>query len=318
MIPEAAVDALIDWYRANRRDLPWRDTREPYRILVSEIMLQQTQAERVIPKYHEFLQRFPTLEALADAPASEVIRAWSGLGYNRRALNLQRACQTALERFGGRLPANVEDLRSLPGVGPYTAGAVACFAFEQDVGFVDTNIRRVMHRMTYGPEVPEPLASVREIEALAAASVPEGRGYLWNQALMELGATVCRARVTECLLCPVSEWCASRGRMAVALAEAQAVAKPRQLPFEQTSRYFRGRIIHLLRESPPNGLTARDLALQIDPTRDPEDPPWTAPFLDGLTRDGLVVSNDLRAAAEEAIVYDGREPVREPLYRLPD
>lgn len=316
MIPDEAREALIDWYLVNRRDLPWRDTRDPYRILVSEIMLQQTQAERVVPKYHEFLTLFPTIEALADAPASEVIRAWSGLGYNRRALNLQRACRAALEQFDGALPAGVDDLRSLPGVGPYTAGAVACFAFEQDVGFVDTNIQRVLHRVVYGPDVPESVVSAREIEALAKTVVPEGRGYDWNQALMELGATVCRARSTVCLLCPVTDWCASRGMMQDAFARAQAAPKTSQAPFEQTSRYFRGRIVHLLRES-RHGMTAAELAMRIDGDREPGEPPWTMTYLSGLLADGLVVSTRSGVVQEDSPPYDG-EPNKPERFLLPD
>ena len=318
MIPQEAVDALIAWYQLQARDLPWRSTRDPYRILVSEIMLQQTQAERVIPKYHEFLTLFPTIAALADAPSSEVIRAWSGLGYNRRALNLQRACQSAIERFDGRLPDTVDELLTLPGVGPYTAGAVACFAFEQDVGFVDTNIRRVLHRLVYGPDVPDALASERDLAALATGSVPQGRGYEWNQALMELGATVCRARVTECLLCPVSTWCASRGQMQMAFAEALLMQKPKQIAFEQTSRYFRGRIVNLLRSSPPTGMTARELALGIDEHRDPEDPPWTMTYLSGLIRDGLVVGSEAGVVCEQSPTYDGATGPETQRFRLPD
>jgi A/G-specific adenine glycosylase len=318
LIPPAAIDALIDWYTKHGRDLPWRNTRDPYRILVSEIMLQQTQAERVIPKYHEFLALFSTAEALADAPASEVIRAWSGLGYNRRALNLQRACQAAMERFNGAIPSSVEDLLSLPGVGPYTAGAVACFAFERDVGFVDTNIRRVLHRLVYGPDLPEPKASEREIDVLARSSVPAGRGYFWNQALMELGATICRARATECLLCPVSEWCASRGQMPAAIAAAKAPARPAQLPFEQTSRYFRGRIIHHLRSAPAEGLTATELATAIDPSRDPGRPAWTLQYLAGLISDGLVTGSSQGTVNENATSYDGFSQDAEARFRLPE
>lgn len=318
MIPQEAVNALIAWYQSQARDLPWRSTRDPYRILVSEIMLQQTQAERVIPKYLEFVAQFPTIQSLAGAPLSEVIRAWSGLGYNRRALNLQRACQAAMERFGGQLPDTVDGLLSLPGVGPYTAGAVACFAFEQDVAFVDTNIRRVLHRLVFGPDVPTTLASERDLAALAAGSVPQGQGYEWNQALMELGATVCRARSTECLLCPVSAWCASRGQMQVAFAQALRVKHPKQIAFEQTSRYFRGRIVHLLRSAPPDGLTARELATAIDEQRALADPLWTLVYLPGLIRDGLVVSSATGALREQAPTYDGVNDGEILRFRLPD
>lgn len=317
MAPVEAQDALIGWYHQHRRDLPWRQTRDPYKILVSEIMLQQTQAERVVPKYHEFLRLFPTVEALADAPASEVIRAWAGLGYNRRALNLQRACRSVVERFDGTMPTAVEDLRSLPGVGPYTAGAVACFAFEQDVGFVDTNIRRVLHRMVFGPEFPVPMATTREMHALAASVVPAGRGYQWNQALMELGATVCRARSTECGRCPVTEWCASSGMMQAVFAQRVVTRSEKPVPFEHTSRYFRGRIIDRLRDAPPRGLTARELALLIEPEREPGEPVWTIVYLAGLARDGLVVG-ETGALREQSPGYDGQEPTGSERFRLPD
>jgi len=318
LIPADAIDALIDWYTTNARDLPWRTTRDPYRILVSEIMLQQTQAERVVPKYQEFLALFPTVAALADAPASEVIRAWSGLGYNRRALNLQRACQVTLERFGGNLPTSVEDLLSLPGVGPYTAGAVACFAFEQDVGFVDTNIHRVLHRIVHGPEVPEAVVPHREIEALARAVVPGGRGYVWNQALMELGATVCRARTAECLLCPIATWCRSRGQIHFALTLAKSRDRAPKIPFEQTSRYFRGRIVQLLRQADPPGMTAAELAHGIDSERETGSPPWTMEYLTGLLRDGLVVESAKRQLQEESLAYGDVPTVSDDYFRLPD
>ncbi len=264
-MPPEAQQALLDWYRANARDLPWRRTRDPYRIMVSEIMLQQTQVDRVIPKYHAFLELFPTLEALADAPASEVIRAWAGLGYNRRALNLQRAARAVVDEFGGEMPREVDELRSLPGIGPYTAGAIACFAFEQDVGFVDTNIRRVLHRVLLGSEVPQLAAKPREIEQLAAKSVPSSEGYRWNQALIELGALVCKARTADCDVCPLAHWCVARPVINEALAEVQSTRVQRRgrqpvERFETTSRYFRGRIVDLLRDA-PHGLTADHLSI---------------------------------------------------------
>ncbi len=317
MIPAEAQDALIAWYREHQRDLPWRRTRDPYKILVAEIMLQQTQADRVVPKYHDFLRVFPSIEALADAPASQVIRAWAGLGYNRRALNLQRACQAVMERFEGRMPESVEDLLSLPGVGPYTAGAIACFAFEQDVGFVDTNIRRVLHRVVYGPEIPTPGATTREIDTLAGRVVPAGQGYEWNQALMELGATVCRARSTDCGRCPVNEWCTARGRMQAAFDAQISTKTGKTIPFEQTSRYFRGRIIDRLLDAPPHGLTAKELALSIEPARDLGEPEWTVPYLSGLLRDGLVVCGT-PGLREDSPDYDGHEPALPDRFRLPD
>lgn len=313
MFTAEAKQALLDWYSAGHRDLPWRRTRDPYRILVSEIMLQQTQADRVVPKYHAFLSEFPTLQGLADAPASAVIRAWAGLGYNRRALNLQRACQAVVERFGGTMPRSVEELRSLPGVGPYTAGAIACFAFEQDVGFVDTNIRRVLHRVEIGPELPEPKLNARETEQLAMRLVPPGAGYLWNQALIELGATTCQARVVACERCPAAACCAARPTIGQALAERPARPSKSAERFETSSRYFRGRIVDLLRTT-PDALTAGQLAQRIRPEH--MEHAWIDPYLAGLIRDGLIVL-DGAGLRERVPAYDG-DMSGAASYRLPD
>jgi A/G-specific adenine glycosylase len=213
--------ALLEWFAEGGRDLPWRRTRDPYRVLVAEIMLQQTQVERVIPKYLAFLEAFATLEDLAAAPTAEVIRLWAGLGYNRRAVNLQRAARAVRDEHGGAFPHEVEVLRRLPGVGPYTAGAVACFAFEQDVAFMDTNIRRVLRRACVGPDgaVPEP--SDRGLLALGADMVPAGHGWAWNQAIMELGALVCTAAAPACRRCPIRASC--RAYAALAAEDAAIV-----------------------------------------------------------------------------------------------
>ncbi|MGQ9480404.1 MAG: A/G-specific adenine glycosylase, partial [Chloroflexus sp.] len=183
----ALRSALLEWFAGNARDLPWRRTRDPYAIMVAEIMLQQTQVDRVIPKYHAFLATFPTLTALASAPTAEVIRVWAGLGYNRRAVNLQRAAQIIVEQYGGKVPDSVTVLRTLPGIGPYTAGAIACFAFEQDVVFLDTNIRRVVRRLCVASDQ---LSSPSDAALLTYAEtlLPAGQGWVWNQAIMELGA----------------------------------------------------------------------------------------------------------------------------------
>jgi len=293
---------LLAWYRAHRRDLPWRRTRDPYRVLVSEVMLQQTQVERVIPKYHEFLERFPTIEALAAAPTAEVIRVWSGLGYNRRAVNLQRAAQAVVERHGGVMPRDVDELQALPGIGRYTAGAVACFAYEQDVGFVDTNIRRVLHRLFYGPEVPTPRATAREIQALADRVVPAGEGYDWNQGLMEFGAVHCTARKPLCVFCPLQAHCRAYPAIQTALAEAPATTR-REEPFTGSSRYYRGRVIAALRELPPG--EAIDLAALGPRVRDdfgPEHLAWLREVVAGLERDGLA------CVAEERAEYDASNP----------
>lgn len=277
-------------------------------------MLQQTQVDRVIPYYHAFLDRFPTVQALADAPASEVIRLWAGLGYNRRALNLQRAARAVVEEHGGEFPSTPGDLQTLPGIGPYTAGAIASFAFEQDVGFADTNIRRVLHRVVAGPEVPEPKLKPREIQELAEKSVPAGQGYQWNQALIEVGALICRARSTDCEACPLALWCVARPTIGDVLAVHRTKRTGKSQPFETTSRYFRGRIVDLLR-SAPHGMSTRDLALAIKPEE--SSATWLTPYLSGLVRDGLIVEES-SAVREEAPAYDDYVEDGSRTYRLPD
>ena len=301
--PVVIHEKLLDWYRANRRDLPWRRTRDPYRILVSEVMLQQTQVDRVIPKYHAFLEQFPTLQALAAAPVAEVIRAWSRLGYNRRAVNLQRAAQAVVERHDGVMPRERVTLEDLPGIGRYTAGAVACFAYEQEVGFLDTNIRRVLHRVFLGPELPEPRATARELERLADELVPVGAGYDWNQALMELGALVCTARKPLCLVCPLQSECRAFPEIQTVLASLPKGTRLKaEAPFAGSTRYYRGRLIAALRELDHG--EAIDLASLGPRVREgfaAEDLPWLRELVAGLARDGLAV-------AEERAGYDATEP----------
>lgn len=294
---------LLAWYRANRRDLPWRRTCDPYRILVSEVMLQQTQVDRVIPKYHAFLECFPTLQALADAPTADVIRAWSGLGYNRRAVNLQRAAQAVVERHGRVMPRERAALEALPGIGRYTAGAVACFAYEQDEGFIDTNIRRVLHRVFLGPDLPQARATPRELEALAEELVPAGEGYDWNQGLIELGALVCAARTPRCLVCPLQAECRAFPEIQTIAANLPKGSRTkREAPFGGSTRYYRGRLIEALRELETG--EAIDLAALGPRVREgfrAADLPWLRDLVAGLTRDGLAV-------AEERVAYNIAEP----------
>ena len=225
-------ELLLDWFRAEGRDLPWRESRDPYAILVSEVMLQQTQVARVVPRYLAFLERWPTVEALAAASPAEVIREWQGLGYNRRGLNLHRAARlVAAEGWP-------EDLTELPGVGRYTADAVARFAHERDVLPVDTNVRRVIERTggEFGP---------------ASA-----------HALMDLGATICLARIPRCDACPLAAGCPSRGR--------------RYEPLRKQSRFegsFRQRRAHTLRLVAARARRAEELEPDV---------------LESLTADGLV------------------------------
>jgi A/G-specific adenine glycosylase len=194
MTSDAMTDALLTWYAGNGSDLPWRRTHDPYAILVSEVMLQQTQVARIVPRYLEWLERWPTVDALAAAAPADVIRAWSGLGYNRRAVNLHRCAQAVAARGG--FPREPAELAKLPGIGPYTAAAVACFAFGAQVAAPDTNARRVLERAFPGGDVQP----------------PPGRAYDWNQALFDLGREVCIARRPRCGACPLAAGCPSRGR----------------------------------------------------------------------------------------------------------
>ncbi len=210
--PEAGVHrafrrALLRWYARHRRDLPWRRTRDPYRVLVSEIMLQQTQVDRVIPKYHEFLTRYPTLEALAAADVADVKDTWYPLGYNVRPIHLHGIAREAVARYGGRLPEDDRSLRALKGIGRYTAGAVRTFAYGQRAPILDTNVRRVLGRVFHGRDGRRVQASA--MWRLAELLLPRRDAYDFNQALMDFGATWCTARKPLCLPCPMRHLCKS-------------------------------------------------------------------------------------------------------------
>jgi A/G-specific adenine glycosylase len=243
-------EAVLAWYGAVARDLPWRRTRDPYALLVSEVMLQQTQVARVVERYERWLERWPDVHALALAAPSDVLAEWVGLGYNSRALRLREAA-IAVARDGW--PADAAGLRALPGIGPYTAAAVASFAWDEQVPAVDVNVTRVAARIGLAPD----------------ALLPHGAAATWNQAAMELGATVCRARAAACDACPAAPWCASRGEPV-----APPVRRGRRERFEDTNRWVRGRIVAALAagEPVPDDIPAARLA----------------PALAGLERDGLV------------------------------
>jgi len=205
---QAFTRQLLRWWSRAARDLPWRRTRDPYRVLVSEFMLQQTQVSRVEEYYPRFLERFPNLESLASAPARAVREAWEGLGYYARARNLHRLAKGVTRRHDGTLPDKPEELVKLPGIGPYTAGAVACFAYEKPVPAVDTNVSRVLRRVFLGTNGRRNTYS-RRVWAIAHALVPKNGKRVWrfNQAVMELGALVCTARKPKCPECPVRPVC---------------------------------------------------------------------------------------------------------------
>jgi A/G-specific adenine glycosylase len=239
-ISSAAREAILAWYDARGRTLPFRGDGDPYAILVSEVMAQQTQISRVSAHWSTFMATFPTVERLATAPTADVLRAWRGLGYNRRALNLQRAARTIVSD-GGRVPGEVAALQRLPGIGPYTARAVAALAFGQAVGPVDTNVRRVLGRITGSN------ASGVGLQRIADAVVPADRPADWTHALMDLGATICRQAAPRCAECPASPWCRSSASSGRPRRPRQGNPEP---AFASTSRWLRGRILDQLRDVP--------------------------------------------------------------------
>jgi A/G-specific adenine glycosylase len=247
---------LLRWYRRHgRATLPWRTARSPYRTVVSEFMLAQTQVDRVVPKFEAFVRIFPGFAALAQASPADVLREWRGLGYNSRAVRLHRLARAIVESHAGALPADPNDLRSLPGVGPYTVAAIRAFAFDLDDAPVDTNVRRIVHRLFFGVEHP-PVASAQDLDARARTLVPSGHAHDWSSALMDLGTTICTARAPKCLICPLRSDCAASpidpARLELARRTRSKRASPQSvLPFEQTRRYARGRIVDRLRDLPP-------------------------------------------------------------------
>lgn len=241
--PAALTVEVAAWFGADGRDLPWRRTRDPWAVLVSELMLQQTGVARVEPRFHEFLARFPTPGACAAAPAGDVVEEWRGLGYNRRAVNLHRCARAVVDEHDGRLPTDLDALLALPGVGPYTARAVLAFAAEAPVGVLDVNVTRALSRLL-GRAVTQ--ADADGLAAVADAAAPGG-AWAWNQGAMELGATVCRPS-PRCDACPVAGRCAWRDR---GLAGDDPWPRPRrQSRFEGSDRQGRGRLVDALRAGP--------------------------------------------------------------------
>jgi A/G-specific adenine glycosylase len=277
-LPVALCDSILAWYAERGRPLAFRRTRDPYAVLVSEAMAQQTQAARAAEAWERFMGRFPTVEALAAASLADVLREWQGLGYDRRARNLWRAAGEIVSIHGGVVPSDLAALEALPGVGPYTARAVASIAFDVPVGAVDTNVRRVLGRIVAGDATA---LSAREIQAVADAAVPPEAPGTWTHALMDLGATVCRAASADCAACPASAWClfASQGSTVKRAARA---TRETAAPFTSTVRWLRGRILDRLRAAPDAAWVT-----VVGPIGD-HDNAAIRSAADDMTRDGLV------------------------------
>ncbi len=259
----AIVERLLDWFAREGRSFIWRSDdlekirsgepiHDPYLILVSEVMLQQTQTSRVAAKLPEFLERFPTVEALATAPRGDLLRAWQGMGYNRRALRLRETARAIVEEHGGRFPSALRELSALPGIGSYTASAIACFAFGQAVPVVDVNVIRVLSRLFFKCHTVAMLAPERSVRAVAAAILPEDDAYRWHQALMDLGATICVARRPLCDRCPMERLCMSAHPRTLELYDGAGRKKKEPELRGIPRRIWRGQMVEELRraESP--------------------------------------------------------------------
>jgi len=265
---------LLEWYHQQKRDLPWRRHRNPYYIWVSEIMLQQTRVDTVIPYFQRFIERFPSVDSLADAPEEDVLKCWEGLGYYSRARNLQYAAKQVKELYGGEVPNDRDAVFSLKGVGPYTAGAILSIAFNQPEPAVDGNVMRVLSRyFLIDDDIAKGPTRIK-MERLAAELIPEGSASHFNQALMELGALVCTPKSPRCLTCPVMEHCAGRIAGCETSLPVKTKAKPPR-PEERLAALIEGRGAHagrvLIRQRPSSGLLARMWEL----------PHWPAPPADG-------------------------------------
>lgn len=248
---------ILDWWEKNKRDLPWRKTRDPYQILVSEMMLQQTQVSRVLPTYIAFLSRFPDVFALAGASMADVLIAWKGMGYNRRALYLQRTAVTVVQEHGGVFPHDEESLRKLPGLGKYTVRAIMVFAYEQNVSVIDTNVRRILEYYFFSGSKPEQ----KELESVADQLVPLGNSWSWHQALMDYGAL----------------------EMPKIVPRKRAGAAS-QIPFKETSRFYRGRVVDVLRERPiEQSQLVHDFSAEYGKSSE-----YIEDIINGLARDGLL------------------------------
>ena len=262
---------ILTWYAQHQRDLPWRKTRNPYHIVVSEIMLQQTQVTRVIPKFENWLRTFPTVSDLANAPTADVLALWSGLGYNRRALNLKRTAQIVTEKHNGEFPQTEKDLLALPGIGTYTARALLCFAFDHQVAVVDTNVKKVILTQLAGEKPPglslhdgnlsgAPAITDKEIQALAEQILPQGKAYEWNQALMDYSSAVLKN---------------------------EKIPIPKQSKFKGSRRYYRGRVLKVLLEK--KTVPLKEIGCLIKTDFSDVDQEWLEKLLDELIYEGFVM-----------------------------
>jgi A/G-specific adenine glycosylase len=282
---------ITGWYTKRKRILQWRFTIDPYEILVSEIMLQQTQVSRVKIKLPLFLERFPDFSALASAPKSDVVKAWKGMGYNNRAVRLHEIAKKVTTEHSGKLPSDIETLKTLPGIGEYTSHAVACFAFRQRVPVVDVNIRRVLSRVYWKMKSPGDYRSDKDAWLKAEKILPRD-AYTWNQALMDFGATVCTARNPLCNDCPVSSFCLSMKNMQRPENNrpGHSDGKYRE-PIHAgiPRRFWRGRVVEALRSlNGKQSVSLPELGKRIKEDFHIRELPWLGDIISRLSKDGVV------------------------------
>lgn len=249
---------ILDWYALNKRALPWRKSRDPYHIFISEVMSQQTQINRVIPKYEAWISELPTISALHNASISHILRLWSGLGYNRRALNMKKTAEILSQKFGGKFPQNEKTLLSLPGIGQYTARAILCFAFNQQVVVIDTNIRKViLTQFLKGKEIKE---EKKLIENIAAQLLPQGKAYEWNQALMDYAGTVLKK---------------------------EKISIPKQSAFVGSHRYYRGKVLKTLLDK--KRVSVKELGPLIKKEYSVSEEEWLKNLVSELQAEGFII-----------------------------
>lgn len=281
---------LVRWYKLAGRTLPWRQTHDPYAIVVSEVMLQQTQVSRGLPKFIAWMKQFPTLETLAQAPLAEVLAAWQGLGYNRRAKYLWLLAQKVVKEYNGQFPKTKEEVLELPGVGPHTAGAIMSFAFGATEPIYDTNALRVVGRVFKG-YLKLPSLDQKQWATLMQETVPTQKNiYAFNQALMDLGALVCTAKKPTCSACPLSSICSSYPTILSASSQQLRLTKPvkETLYFGQPRRIWRGKILRTLHAQAPNGLTLQQLGKHIQTDFTSTRIPWLKSVVKLLEQEGML------------------------------
>ncbi len=287
---------LLSWYRRTARQFPWRvPDPDPYMVLVSETMLQQTQTSRVAEALPRFLHRFPTVHILAEASNAEIVRHWKGMGYNSRALRLRDAARSIVTVHGGTVPASVDVLRSLPGVGPYTAAAVACFAYDRRVVVLDVNIRRVYSRWFRRQRTTADVETDSALTAFAESVIPRRSASEWHHAVMDLGATVCTARDPRCGACPLADLCPS----ADAMERVSRVRRAEPMFRGEPQRLWRGRFVEVLRTQHDGMSTRKLFAAAAGSPIEKHEVDWYTSVLAALERDGFIVNNGGRVRLAE-------------------